>query len=147
MYWICFAQRKGFVSYLTRRRGCGRVRPPQANKCKLGRALMDDQARPVQVGLTQLSLFLPRSFQFLFSFKPIGFLLFFYLTSSVNISLAIHFFFHFFSQPTHDHHHLRMRESNFAFPAQNRAAVCISSQLYDRRGAPFRALSSFLSSG
>ena len=30
-----------------------------------------------------------------------------------------------------------MRESNFAFPAQNRAAVCISSQLYDRRGAPF----------
>ncbi|KAI0247708.1 hypothetical protein BJV78DRAFT_1243454 [Lactifluus subvellereus] len=26
-----------------------------------------------------------------------------------------------------------MRESNFAFPAQNRAAVCISSQLYDRR--------------
>ncbi len=29
-----------------------------------------------------------------------------------------------------------MRESNFAFPAQNRAAVCISSQLYDRRGAP-----------
>jgi len=30
-----------------------------------------------------------------------------------------------------------MRESNFAFPAQNRAAVCISSQLYDRRGALF----------
>lgn len=27
-----------------------------------------------------------------------------------------------------------MRESNFAFPAQNRACVCISSQLYDRRG-------------
>lgn len=27
-----------------------------------------------------------------------------------------------------------MRESNFAFPAQNRASVCISSQLYDRRG-------------
>ncbi|KAI0926308.1 hypothetical protein AcV5_008803 [Taiwanofungus camphoratus] len=26
-----------------------------------------------------------------------------------------------------------MRESNFAFPAQNRACVCISSQLYDRR--------------
>ncbi|ETW82563.1 hypothetical protein HETIRDRAFT_382653, partial [Heterobasidion irregulare TC 32-1] len=26
-----------------------------------------------------------------------------------------------------------MRESNFAFPAQNRASVCISSQLYDRR--------------
>ncbi|KAI9507871.1 hypothetical protein F5148DRAFT_1201335 [Russula earlei] len=26
-----------------------------------------------------------------------------------------------------------MRESNFTFPAQNRAAVCISSQLYDRR--------------
>ena len=29
----------------------------------------------------------------------------------------------------------KMRESNFAFPAQNRACVCISSQLYDRRGA------------
>lgn len=27
-----------------------------------------------------------------------------------------------------------MRESNFAFPAQNRACVCITSQLYDRRG-------------
>lgn len=27
-----------------------------------------------------------------------------------------------------------MREANFAFPAQNRACVCISSQLYDRRG-------------
>lgn len=27
-----------------------------------------------------------------------------------------------------------MRESSFAFPAQNRACVCISSQLYDRRG-------------
>ncbi|KAF9230393.1 hypothetical protein BU15DRAFT_91118 [Melanogaster broomeanus] len=26
-----------------------------------------------------------------------------------------------------------MRESNYAFPAQNRACVCISSQLYDRR--------------
>ncbi|KZT31909.1 hypothetical protein SISSUDRAFT_1133444 [Sistotremastrum suecicum HHB10207 ss-3] len=26
-----------------------------------------------------------------------------------------------------------MRESNFAFPAQNKACVCISSQLYDRR--------------
>ncbi|KAL6298033.1 hypothetical protein BKA93DRAFT_820568 [Sparassis latifolia] len=26
-----------------------------------------------------------------------------------------------------------MRESNFAFPAQNRACVCITSQLYDRR--------------
>ncbi|KAG8212838.1 hypothetical protein J3R82DRAFT_11139 [Butyriboletus roseoflavus] len=26
-----------------------------------------------------------------------------------------------------------MREANFAFPAQNRACVCISSQLYDRR--------------
>ncbi|KAL4243592.1 MYND-type zinc finger protein samB [Abortiporus biennis] len=26
-----------------------------------------------------------------------------------------------------------MRESNFAFPAQNRASVCITSQLYDRR--------------
>ncbi|KZT06101.1 uncharacterized protein LAESUDRAFT_743562 [Laetiporus sulphureus 93-53] len=26
-----------------------------------------------------------------------------------------------------------MRESNFAFPVQNRACVCISSQLYDRR--------------
>ncbi|THH11760.1 hypothetical protein EW146_g7931, partial [Bondarzewia mesenterica] len=26
-----------------------------------------------------------------------------------------------------------MRESNFAFPLQNRASVCISSQLYDRR--------------
>ena len=33
-----------------------------------------------------------------------------------------------------------MRESNFAFPAQNRAAVCISSQLYDRRGAPIALL-------
>lgn len=30
---------------------------------------------------------------------------------------------------------LVMRESNFAFPAQNRACVCITSQLYDRRGA------------
>ena len=28
-----------------------------------------------------------------------------------------------------------MRESNFAFPAQNKACVCITSQLYDRRGA------------
>ena len=27
-----------------------------------------------------------------------------------------------------------MRESNFAFPAQNKACVCITSQLYDRRG-------------
>lgn len=27
-----------------------------------------------------------------------------------------------------------MRESNFAFPPQNRACVCITSQLYDRRG-------------
>ena len=27
-----------------------------------------------------------------------------------------------------------MREANFAFPNQNRACVCISSQLYDRRG-------------
>jgi hypothetical protein len=27
-----------------------------------------------------------------------------------------------------------MRETNFCFPAQNRASVCISSQLYDRRG-------------
>lgn len=36
-----------------------------------------------------------------------------------------------------------MRESNFAFPAQNRAAVCISSQLYDRRGAHL-ALSFFM---
>jgi hypothetical protein len=27
-----------------------------------------------------------------------------------------------------------MRESNFAFPAQNRACVCITAQLYDRRG-------------
>lgn len=27
-----------------------------------------------------------------------------------------------------------MRESSFAFPGQNRACVCISSQLYDRRG-------------
>ncbi|KAG8726503.1 hypothetical protein FRC12_023343, partial [Ceratobasidium sp. 428] len=26
-----------------------------------------------------------------------------------------------------------MRESNFAFPPQNRACVCITSQLYDRR--------------
>ncbi|KAF9048966.1 hypothetical protein BJ165DRAFT_1343277 [Panaeolus papilionaceus] len=26
-----------------------------------------------------------------------------------------------------------MRESNFAFPAQNKACVCITSQLYDRR--------------
>ncbi|KIY45378.1 hypothetical protein FISHEDRAFT_24821, partial [Fistulina hepatica ATCC 64428] len=26
-----------------------------------------------------------------------------------------------------------MRESNFAFPAQNKACVCISNQLYDRR--------------
>ncbi|KAH8104328.1 hypothetical protein DFH11DRAFT_1478393, partial [Phellopilus nigrolimitatus] len=26
-----------------------------------------------------------------------------------------------------------MRESNFSFPAQNRACVCITSQLYDRR--------------
>ncbi|KIJ30482.1 hypothetical protein M422DRAFT_109023, partial [Sphaerobolus stellatus SS14] len=26
-----------------------------------------------------------------------------------------------------------MRESNFAFPATNRAAVCITSHLYDRR--------------
>ncbi len=32
-----------------------------------------------------------------------------------------------------------MRESNFSFPAQNRACVTISSQLYDRRG-----LSAFL---
>ena len=30
-----------------------------------------------------------------------------------------------------------MRESNFAFPTQNRASVCISLQLYNRRGAPF----------
>jgi hypothetical protein len=35
-----------------------------------------------------------------------------------------------------------MRESNFAFPAQNRACVCITSQLYDRRGA-FYTLSIF----
>jgi hypothetical protein len=27
-----------------------------------------------------------------------------------------------------------MRESNFAFPTQNKACVCITSQLYDRRG-------------
>lgn len=27
-----------------------------------------------------------------------------------------------------------MRESNYAFPAQNKACVCITSQLYDRRG-------------
>ena len=37
-----------------------------------------------------------------------------------------------------------MRESNFAFPAQNRAAVCISSQLYDRRGAPFPDLFAYI---
>jgi hypothetical protein len=35
---------------------------------------------------------------------------------------------------------LRTRESNFAFPAQNRAAVCISSELYDRHGAPLALL-------
>jgi hypothetical protein len=35
-----------------------------------------------------------------------------------------------------------MREANFAFPAQNRACVCITSQLYDRRGM----LHDFLSS-
>lgn len=29
-----------------------------------------------------------------------------------------------------------MRESNFNFPAQNRACVCISQALYDRRGEP-----------
>lgn len=48
------------------------------------------------------------------------------------------YFFKFYNQDD-----LRMRESNFAFPAQNRAAVCISSQLYDRRGAPI-ALSFFM---
>src|SRR5712671_1093909 len=30
-----------------------------------------------------------------------------------------------------------MHETSFAFPAQNRAAVCISSQLYDQHGALF----------
>ncbi|ORY82999.1 hypothetical protein BCR35DRAFT_303673 [Leucosporidium creatinivorum] len=29
-----------------------------------------------------------------------------------------------------------MRESNFNLPAQNRACVCISQALYDRRGEP-----------
>lgn len=33
-----------------------------------------------------------------------------------------------------------MRESNFAFPAQNKACVCISSQLYDRRGTFYRLI-------
>jgi hypothetical protein len=36
--------------------------------------------------------------------------------------------------PHHTPSYLVMRESNFAFPGQNRASVCISSQLYDRRG-------------
>ena len=36
-----------------------------------------------------------------------------------------------------------MREANFAFPAQNRACVCISSQLYDRRGLLFPFLPIF----
>ena len=39
------------------------------------------------------------------------------------------------SSPLSPAHQQAMRESNFAFPAQNRACVCITSQLYDRRGA------------
>ena len=41
--------------------------------------------------------------------------------------------YHYFPQDLHPDDSV-MRESNFAFPAQNRACVCITSQLYDRRG-------------
>ena len=36
-----------------------------------------------------------------------------------------------------------MRESNFAFPAQNKACVCITSQLYYWRGMSFFLSSQF----
>ena len=75
-----------------------------------------------------------------FAFRPLGCPSFSHLASSANISLQIPFFSLFFLSLSLRITTLRMRESNFAFPAQNRAAVCISSQLYDRRGAPFRAL-------
>lgn len=39
--------------------------------------------------------------------------------------------------PTFAHHCLPMRESNFAFPEENRACVAVSSTLYDRRGSSF----------
>ena len=87
---------------------------------------MDDQARSVTVGHTQRRsppplLFSDKSFLFLIS----------KFLSSIEQNFFLHrtlFFSYFYNSP-------RMRESNFAFPAQNRAAVCISSQLYDRRGA------------
>jgi len=100
---------------------------------------MDDQARPVQVGLTQLSLFLTSLFLYSFYLSTYPFHI---IRPSHFISehlLSRPFFFPLFFFPSSNQDHLprRMRESNFAFPAQNRAAVCISSQLYDRRGALF----------
>lgn len=80
----------------------------------------------------------PTSFYILSSSQPPRSILFSYPNSSENIPfLSLFFPLIFFPSSSQDHHPRRMRESNFAFPAQNRAAVCISSQLYDRRGAPF----------
>ncbi|KZT58130.1 hypothetical protein CALCODRAFT_412957, partial [Calocera cornea HHB12733] len=39
-----------------------------------------------------------------------------------------------------------MRESNFSFPSQNRACVCITSQLYDRRALDTNAALPLLNS-
>jgi hypothetical protein len=99
---------------------------------------MDDQARPVQVGLTQLGPFLPPFSFFRLSTPRLSIFLSSRLISEHLPSNPL--FFPFFLSLSLRITTLRMRESNFAFPAQNRAAVCISSQLYDRRGAPFRAL-------
>lgn len=95
---------------------------------------MDDQARPVKVGLTPLPPFLSPESLFIL---PVCY--YSSLPHHHSATSTVFLFFSYFFEPWNQGD-LRMRESNFAFPAQNRAAVCISSQLYDRRGAPLALL-------
>src|SRR6266849_5414383 len=89
---------------------------------------------PLKVGLNHPQpLFSLLLIPFLLPYSPSDatFISYIIPATSLGPSLFSQFFSEFSNQ-----YDFRMRESNFAFPAQNRAAVCISSQLYDRRGAP-----------